>query len=763
LNHPIRILHLRASNFVGGPERQLLRYASYEYGDCVETILGTFVSKQEGREFAEEVRRQGIKAHVLPDCSARKILSQLTELLRKEPIELVCTHGYKADILGTIAARTVGIPVVCFLRGWTAEDWKVQFYELLDRAALLFADRIVCLSETQARQFSTKPWFSGRTRVVLNAIDDGDVTAQDRSNAQQVLRRRFRISNVGPIVAAAGRLSPEKGTAHFIDAIPAIRTQAAHARFVIFGDGPLKAALQAKSQRLGLDDVLCFTGHLPDFLEVLPGIDVLVNPSLSEVMPNVVLESMALGVPVLATDVGGVGEIAGKEKAVCLIPPGNSKSLAQGVIGLLRDPERRQQLGRAGRDRTRTAFGSAKQRCQLRSLYAELIPQFAALQERSARSSQSVNLPEDASPAEPRRAALLPLITIVVPVRNEAAHLRNLLKDLLAQEYPTDRYEIIVADGKSTDGTPEITKEFESCVGPRVVLVQNPKRLSSAGRNVGVRTSRGEIIIFIDGHCRVSNRKLLAEVFSLMEETGADCLCRPQPLAAPDNTWFQNVVARVRTTFLGHGPESTIYVNDFHGFVDPTSSGAIYKRSIFDRFGFFDERFDACEDVEFNYRVFRAGLRSYLSSRLAVSYKARSKPGALFRQLFRYGRGRFRFMRKHPDAASVGQFIPPAFVGWLALGAAASLVSRPAADIYVTSLVAYATLVLWSSIRLALRYGWRELVAAPLVYFLMHAGLGSGFWAEAANSMWRKPPEVSESKSLSTLENAARRSPDSGV
>jgi hypothetical protein len=197
--------------------------------------------------------------------------------------------------------------------------------------------------------------------------------------------------------------------------------------------------------------------------------------------------------------------------------------------------------------------------------------------------------------------------------------------------------------------------------------------------------------------------------------------------------------------------------------VDPTSSGAIYRRFVFNRVGFFDESFDACEDVEFNYRVFCTGLRSYLSSRLAVSYKARTKPGALFRQLFRYGRGRFRFVCKHPGAVSVGQFIPPAFVGWLVLGGAGSLLVRPVADVYAASLVAYATLVLWFSIRLALRYGWRELVAAPLVYFLMHVGLGSGFWAEAVNSLRRKPPEASEAKSLNGMGNAARRSSDSGV
>jgi glycosyltransferase involved in cell wall biosynthesis len=323
------------------------------------------------------------------------------------------------------------------------------------------------------------------------------------------------------------------------------------------------------------------------------------------------------------------------------------------------------------------------------------------------------------------------MISVVIPVHNEAAHLGALFEDLLHQDYPTDRYEILVADGNSTDRTREIVERYARESVPRVLWLPNPRQLSSAGRNVGVEASRGELILFIDGHCRIPSPTLFLDTARIMQATGADCLCRPQPLTAAGNTWFQDVVAHARATLIGHGRDSTIYAINQEGFVDPTSAGAAYRRSVFDRVGMYDERFDACEDVDFNYRVFKAGLRSYLTSRCAISYGPRSSLRGLFKQLVRYGRGRVRFVRKHPDALTISQLVPAAFVAWLAGGALASCVSTLAAKVFLATLVPYAGLVLAFSGWLGLRHGWRYLVVAPAVYLAVHVGLGVGFWTEA--------------------------------
>jgi glycosyltransferase involved in cell wall biosynthesis len=638
--------------------------------------------------------------------------------------------------MGTFAARMHGIPVAWFIRGWTGEDWKVRVYEALDRTLMPLASRIVCLSRVQANQLAHHWSLASKIRVVHNAIEARQVTVEERSRTRQKLRQALGLPDACTVAATAGRLSPEKGAAFFIRAIPAIREQFPGARYVLFGDGPLQGQIKEMAHQLGLLEEVRFAGHVPDFPQLLPGIDVLINPSLTEVMPNVVLEAMAASVPVVATAVGGVTEIAG-DSTLLLIPPADSAALARAVTDLLHDLPRARKIGRAGQKRVQEAFSPTRQQAQLRGLYNELIPGLESMGPEAGLSSQvsgsgTTVLGAGTQHASPTSMSLLPFISVVIPVRNEEEHLGALIQGLLDQEYPANRYEIVVVDGNSTDGTTEIVKRYARHSSPRILLVPNPRQLSSVGRNVGVRASRGEIVVFIDGHCRIPNPKLFLETARILNGTGADCLCRPQPLTVSGNTFLQDVIAHARATVLGHGRDSTIYATDCEGFVNPTSSGASYRRSVFDRVGMYDEQFDACEDVEFNYRVFKSGFLSYLSPALAVYYRPRASLLGLFKQLARYGRGRLRFIRKHRNAVSASQLAPPGFLAWLAVGGLASLHSAFIREALLGTLAIYAAVVLGFSAVLGFRHGWRHFFVAPAVYSTIHFGLGAGFWAGLA-------------------------------
>ncbi len=731
MSQTFRVLHLRASNFVGGPERQILRYAEFERNGPVSVIVGTFVGADEGGEFLEAARQRGLATLALPAGKAGSLhaLRVLRWSLRERQVDLVCTHGYRADVLGTIAAGIQRVPVASFLRGWTRENWKVRSFEALNRALLRLTTRVVCLSETQAKRLSGRGSMREKVRVVVNAIEIRSLSADERSNVRREIRNRFHLPENSLIVTSAGRLSPEKGVIHFIRAIPAIRKQHPEARFLVFGDGALRRELESTTHKLCAEGEVCFAGHVPEFPHLLPGIDVLLNPSLSEEMPNVVLEAMAVGVPVVATDVGGVAEIAGKSGLV-LIPPADPEAIAHSVSELLSRPSRAHELGQAGQQRVREAFSPEQQRAQLRNLYEELVPGLAAAYGTTFDShGRRDDEKEELHPENPS-GDRLPFISVVVPVRNEEAHLGSALEELLAQDYPKDRYEILVVDGGSTDGTAAVAEHFAGAAGQQVRLLHNPGRLSSAGRNLGVKASRGEVIVFVDGHCRIPTPRLLLETARTLDKTSADCLCRPQPLASSDNTLLQNVVAHARATALGHGRDSAIFAMDREGFINPTSSGAIYRKSVFECVGLYDERFDACEDVEFNHRVFKAGLRSFSSPSLAVYYRPRATMTGLFKQLVRYGRGRLRFMRKHPDALSISQLVPAAFLAWLMAGGLISLWSFFILEIFLSSLIIYAAVVLAFSALLGFRFGWRHFLLAPAVYLTIHFGLGVGFWTE---------------------------------
>lgn len=360
---------------MGGPENQLLRHAQAESEGPYEIYLGTFIGPGEGTEFQNAAVARGIRTLPLPasEFGIRSALPALIRELRSHKFKLVCTHGYKGDIVGTIAARACGIPVACFLRGWTRQDLKVRMYESMDRLFLRLADRVVCLSEDQARRTRKLFGLAGRIRIVPNAIDLVTFPPEQVAATRSRVRQQFGFPEDCQLVISAGRLSPEKGVGIFLQSAAEILAECPNARFVIFGDGPLRSQLELKSQRLGLAGRLAFFGFFRELREILAAVDVLVNPSLSEEMPNIVMEGMAAGIPVVATSVGAVAEIGDGGRALSLVPPGNPQAIHEAVVAVLRSPVKRSELGSRGQARVQEAYSLAAQKIRFHSLYEELI------------------------------------------------------------------------------------------------------------------------------------------------------------------------------------------------------------------------------------------------------------------------------------------------------------------------------------------------------------------------------------------------------
>jgi glycosyltransferase involved in cell wall biosynthesis len=337
----------------------------------------------------------------------------------------------------------------------------------------------------------------------------------------------------------------------------------------------------------------------------------------------------------------------------------------------------------------------------------------------------------------------LPKISVVLPVRNEARWIGQLLDQLMQQTYPSEAYEILVADGCSTDTTRTIVLEKARKSQAAIRLIDNSGIRSGSGRNAGLAAATGDIILFIDGHCEIPSTRLLADTALLLEETGADCLCRPQPLIAFSPRGIGKIIADVRASTLGHGRDSLIYDMRHAGFVDPASSGATYRRAIFSRLGAYDESFDACEDVEFNTRVAAAGYKAYTDPRLAVFYAPRQSVVALFRQMARYGVGRVRLARKHPEGISRSQWAPVMLLAFLFLGilsvfAAAETGFWPIVLAAVPAAF-FLAIVLAASADLGRRHGWRHVVIGPAAYFAVYCGLGWGMCKESLRAFFKRP------------------------
>jgi glycosyltransferase involved in cell wall biosynthesis len=364
------VIHLATSTFFGGPERQMLGLAG-ALRAYYRTVFMLFREQGRCRHFVDEVARQGFQAVVLQHDTPRfrRVIRELTDLLNQRGADVLCCHGYKADLLGRPAARRAGIPVIAVSRGWTGENLRIRLYEGLDRLCLRWMDRVVCVSEGQALKVRRASVAPERVVVIRNAIR-ADRFAVPRPEYRERLRRMFSPPP-SHVIGAAGRLSPEKGFDVLIGAAARVRRTHPDAGFVLFGEGVMRDALRRQIDRLGLAGRFLLAGFRSDLDGLLPFLDLLVLPSYTEGLPNVVLEAQAAGVPVVATAVGGTPEVVEDGVSGHLVPAGDPDILATRIVQVIRAPDRRA-MGERGRRRVLQQFTFEAQGRQYQQLFEEL-------------------------------------------------------------------------------------------------------------------------------------------------------------------------------------------------------------------------------------------------------------------------------------------------------------------------------------------------------------------------------------------------------
>lgn len=331
---------------------------------------------------------------------------------------------------------------------------------------------------------------------------------------------------------------------------------------------------------------------------------------------------------------------------------------------------------------------------------------------------------------DPSASEREPYLTVLIPVRNEERHIGATLEMIAEQDYPRDRFEILVIDGRSTDATRRLVREFiQEHPELNVSLLDNSRHWSSSGRNIGVRAAQGQLIAVIDGHVHIPSDHLFKVMEELKEEHEALCLARPAPLLVTTNGGPARWIAAARKTWLAHSQSSYIY-SDVEGFVNPMSSGFAYDRSVFDRVGLFDENFDAAEDVEFHWRVAQAGIEAYTAPALTIYSYPRPRVRDLFRQMTRYGIGRGRLFRKHPQAFTLETIVPLGLFLLFALAPLAAAASpwSPVLGIAIGApILLYGAIVAATAMVAALRQ--KRIVGAPMIALAIwttHMGLGWG-------------------------------------
>jgi glycosyltransferase involved in cell wall biosynthesis len=369
----MRILHLIATNFFGGAEGQIVRHCQKARSLGYQCIVGTFVDGAQENELIHEASNRGIDVEPIHVRSAYDpmVFPKLRALFEKWAPSIMCTHGYRATILGLMTAKPRAIPLVAWSLGWTAENLKIRVFEALDRRLIRFADRIIAVSGEQKRRLMKLGIPQRKIQTIRNSLTSNEFR-EETGDTQVNIVREFAIPAGAKIIAMAGRLSPEKGHRYLIQAMALLLQKRDDVFLLILGEGVLRAKLEEMANRLGLNGHIAFAGFRKDIYEILTQIDGFVLPSLTEGLPCVILEAFAAGKPVVATAVGGSPELVRHMETGFLVPPQDAAEIADAIDYLLSNPDKARELARAGRELLDREFSLEKQTRDICDIYQQL-------------------------------------------------------------------------------------------------------------------------------------------------------------------------------------------------------------------------------------------------------------------------------------------------------------------------------------------------------------------------------------------------------
>ncbi len=370
-----RVLHLvRGSTFYGGPDLYTLNAFKSLEGEELDLFLAVLAKDSRDRvPLCREVEQRHLP-HCFIDARAwfrLDYLRQLKRLIRSEKIGLIHTHEYKSDLVGLLAARAAGIPAVATVHGWTRNSLRAVVYERLEERLLRRFDRVLASSRFMIEDLGRIGVPPDRIVHVPNAVDVDRFSRVDTS--RQDARQNWSIPEKGLVVGTIGRLTREKGHRDLLKAFVEVQKRMPGIRLVILGSGREEGALRELARRLGIGSAIqwissCPHDEVPVFLKCL---DVFVLSSLRENQPLALLEAMAAGIPAVATDVGGVGEVMRHDEEGLLVSPGDRVALADAVVRALQSEESSLMAERALR-RVQDRFSLERFSRDVSRIYSEL-------------------------------------------------------------------------------------------------------------------------------------------------------------------------------------------------------------------------------------------------------------------------------------------------------------------------------------------------------------------------------------------------------
>ena len=295
-----------------------------------------------------------------------RAIGQIRRFIVANRIDVIHTHGYKSDVIAAIAARGTRCKIVSTPHGWsTRAGLKLGAYEALDRLVLGFFDAVAPLSRELYDGLARIPWIQRKLTFIPNAVDLVEI---DSTTSLAPLVARSKAAG-HRIVGYVGQLIPRKRLGTLIRAVAQLPDDVA---LFIVGDGPQRAELEHFAAEIGVDNRVTFLGFRDDRLALVRGFDVFVLPSELEGIPRCLMESMALGTPVVAAAISGCRSLIEPGVTGELFEVDDVDGLRSAIGRLLSDPERRQRIAANAREHVREKFSAAAMSERYADLYLRL-------------------------------------------------------------------------------------------------------------------------------------------------------------------------------------------------------------------------------------------------------------------------------------------------------------------------------------------------------------------------------------------------------
>lgn len=319
-------------------------------------------------------------------------------------------------------------------------------------------------------------------------------------------------------------------------------------------------------------------------------------------------------------------------------------------------------------------------------------------------------------------AGRMPRVSLVIPMANEAAYIRECLDGLVAQDYPHDRLEVLVIDGGSGDGSRAFVEHAASEHPGLFRVLDNPRQITPVAFNIGIQAATGDLVGIVSAHS-VLAANYVSRCVAYLDRTGADHV--GGLMTAVGLTPVASAIAESTNSPFAVGG-SRFHYDTREQYVESVYMG-LYRREVFDRIGLFDEELVRNQDDEFNYRLHRANGRHFQTPEIRSKYYSRATYGHLWRQYFQYGVYKPLVFQKVPGAWRWRHVIPTLFVVVLVVGALLAPFLPPVRWMWLAVLAAYVGAMGVGAMRVARKQGWEMFPLSFAAFPILHVGYGTGF------------------------------------